>query len=83
MDDKKTKEVSVSKDKDIYHKLPLTATGDLTVSKTPIPKGEAVNAKTGLPSVGTRFMIAGKSFEVVYLNEGKGRFTAKPIKGQY
>jgi len=73
-------DLAVSKAREVFHKLPVTAKGDLTVSKTPPAE---FDKKTGLPQVGTRFMIEGNSFKVVYVNEGKKRFSASPVDGQY
>jgi len=36
-----------------------------------------------LPAHGTKFMINGQEYEVVYINEGKHRFTSVPCTGMY
>jgi len=36
-----------------------------------------------LPEVGTKFMVNGNEYEVVYINEGRKRFTAVPCEGMY
>jgi len=36
-----------------------------------------------LPPIGTKFMIAGESYKVTWLNPGKHRFSAEPCEGQY
>lgn len=52
--------------------LPLTMTGDLSVEKK-----KAVKV-VPLPEVGTDFLIGNTPFTVIYVNEGQGRFSAKP-----
>ena len=36
-----------------------------------------------LPPIGTKFMVAGDSYKVTWLNPGKNRFSAEPCDGQY
>ena len=36
-----------------------------------------------LPKMGTKFMIEGHEYKVVWLNPGKNRFSAEPCKGVY
>ena len=36
-----------------------------------------------LPAVGTKFMVGGQEYEVVYINEGKRRFSSVPCTGMY
>jgi len=43
--------------------------------------GKEEDAK--LPEVGTKFMVNGQEYEVVYLNLGKKRFTSVPCVGVY
>ena len=55
------------------------------MEKDPIildPKDEKEN-KPKLPEIGTRFNIQGQSYKVVYVNEGKNRFSAEPCIGDY
>ena len=44
---------------------------------------QEVDEKPKLPEIGTKFMVDGQEYEVVYLNVGKSRFTAAPCKGMY
>lgn len=39
--------------------------------------------KPKLPKMGTKFMVEGQEYKVVYINEGKNRFSAEPCEGVY
>lgn len=36
-----------------------------------------------LPKIGTKFMVNGAEYEVVYINEGQNRFSCQPCEGAY
>jgi hypothetical protein len=84
-------ELSVSKEP--QGGLPLVAHGDLNVEtqkqiagiptfqKPHISKFE--KTKEILPPIGTKFMVNGEEYKVVYINIGKKRFTSTPCSGQY
>lgn len=57
--------------------------GDLTVDNKPPEKVEEEKPKVELPEIGTKFMINGQEYRVVYRNEGKGRFSSEPCTGVY
>jgi len=44
---------------------------------------EKEKEKPKLPKIGTKFMIEGQEYKVVYINEGKNRFSAEPCEGVY
>jgi len=74
----------------------LTGEGDLTVENSnsvdlgsdakkveePEPE-EKEKQETPLPSIGDKFMLNGHEYKVVYINEGKRRFSCVPCKGVY
>lgn len=86
-------ELSVSKEP--QGGLPLIAHGDLNVeSKKPVfmvsttqkPSNSILKSEKTeevLPPIGTKFMVNGEEYKVVYINEGKKRFTSSPCSGQY
>jgi hypothetical protein len=39
--------------------------------------------KPKLPVIGKKFMVEGVEYEVIYVNDGKHRFSAQPCQGQY
>jgi hypothetical protein len=45
-------------------------------------KKEKVERKP-LPRVGTKFMVNGIEYEVVYSNSGQNRFSSRPCEGSY
>ena len=70
----------------------LVATGDLTVevSKEKLqvvddkPEDKPFNKKDiPLPELGTKFMVLGHEYKIVYINDGKHRFSCEPCKGIY
>jgi len=55
-----------------------------TQETNPESKEQIVKKKeVKLPPIGTKFMIAGDSYKVTWLNPGKHRFSAEPCEGQY
>jgi len=46
------------------------------------PKVERAE-EPSFPPIGTKFMVHGIEYEVIYINRGQGRFSAKPCKGAY
>lgn len=72
-------EMSVTKEPPMPFSKPLEAHGDLTVETLEKDKKE----EGILPPIGTKFMVSGKEYKVVYLNPGKKRFSAIPCSGQY
>lgn len=57
----------------------LTGIGDLTVEKG---EDSDIDISGGVPTlpVGKKFMVEGHEYKVVYVNEGKKRFTCIPCK---
>jgi len=51
--------------------------------KIDIPSVKKEEEKSKLPKIGTKFMVEGQEYKVVYLNEGKNRFSAEPCEGVY
>lgn len=65
-------------------KMPdMVATGDLTVEKNDEQVDEKELKMIPLPAIGTKFMVDGHEYKVVYINEGKGRFSCERCKGVY
>ena len=56
----------------------LTATGDLTVEEA--DEDFDTSGKVPILPVGKKFMVEGHEYKVVYVNEGKRRFTCVPCK---
>jgi len=50
--------------------------------KVEIPSAKE-KEKPKLPKIGTKFMVEGQEYKVVYINEGKNRFSAEPCEGMY
>ena len=68
----------------------LVATGDLTVEgKEKIVADDEVKTKEvtkkdiPLPEMGSKFMLNGHEYKVIYINSGQHRFTCEPCKGVY
>jgi hypothetical protein len=57
----------------------LTGTGDLTVEQDEDSDIDLSGSVPILP-VGKKFMVEGHEYKVVYVNEGKKRFTCIPCK---
>ncbi len=73
-------------------KKSLSAEGDLSVEKTKSrqvdlggtkPKEPEKPKETPLPEIGAKFMLYGHEYIVVYINEGKRRFSCIPCQGVY
>ncbi len=67
-------------------KMPdMVATGSLSVNEPVVEKEKPFTLedkkKIPLPAIGDKFMLNGDEFIVVYINEGKHRFTCEPCKG--
>lgn len=63
----------------------MVAEGDLNVEykakDAPVKKLHKVD--TPLPKMGAKFMLDGHEYKVIYINEGKHRFSCEPCKGVY
>ncbi len=75
-------------------KMPdLVATGDLTVeskdevvvvgSDTTKEVKETNKKDIPLPEIGSKFMLNGHEYKVIYINDGQHRFSCEPCKGIY
>jgi hypothetical protein len=65
----------------------LVAEGDLTVEakedKKVETKKELTKKDIPLPEIGTKFMVGGHEYKVIYINPGQHRFSCEPCKGLY
>jgi hypothetical protein len=64
----------------------MVATGDLHVDykvKDDEQTKDVDQKKIPLPEMGTKFMLWGNEYKVIYINEGKHRFSCEPCKGVY
>ena len=39
--------------------------------------------KIQLPNIGEKFMLNGKEYKVIFINEGRNRFSCEPCEGLY
>lgn len=89
--EEKTEVIVVGDDSEIKDKLvevlekeDIEPILDQTEETKPVNKEQIVKKKeVVLPPMGSKFMIAGNSYKVTYINEGKHRFSAEPCDGQY
>lgn len=61
----------------------MVASGDLSVDNKNKVEKEFNKNNIPLPSINDIFMLKGHEYKVIYINDGKHRFSCEPCKGVY